>query len=47
MPLGMEAGLGPGDIVLDGVMGTQLSPEKGHSHPQFSTHVCWGIVGRH
>ena len=32
MPLGMEADLGPGDIVLDG---TQLPPkEKGHA-PNF------------
>jgi len=28
MPLGMEAGLGPGDW-----MGTQLPPEIGHTHP--------------
>jgi len=29
MPLGMEVGLGPGDIVT----GTQLPPWKGHSNP--------------
>ena len=33
MPLGMEVGLGPGHIVLDG---TQLPlPEKGHNPPIF------------
>ena len=37
MPLGMEVGLGPGNIAQDG---TQLPP-KGHS-PQFSAHVCCG-----
>jgi len=36
MPLGMEVGLGPSDIVLDG----DPAP-KGHS-PQFSAHVCCG-----
>ena len=30
MPLGMEVGLGPGDFVFDG---TQLPPEKRHTHP--------------
>jgi len=30
MPLGMEVGLGPGDIVLDG---TQLPPRKGAQQP--------------
>jgi len=38
MKLGMEVGLGPGHIVLDG--GTAPSPPKGHS-PQFSAHVCY------
>jgi len=34
MPFGMEVGLGPGDLVLDG---TQLPPSlKGHSPPIFS-----------
>jgi len=39
MPLGMEVGLGPGDIMLDG----DPSPPflKGHS-PQFLAHVCCG-----
>ena len=28
-------------------MGTQLTPKKGHSSPQFSAHVCYGqTVGR-
>jgi len=36
--LGMEVGLGPGHIVLDG---NQDPPERGHS-PQFSAHVCCG-----
>ena len=39
MPLGMEVGLGPGHIVLDG--DPALPPQKGHS-PQFSVHVCCG-----
>jgi len=39
MPLGMEVGLGPGDLVLDG---TQLSP-KG-ARPQFSAHVGQTVV---
>ena len=37
MPLGMEVGLGPGHILLDG----DLAPPKGHN-PQFSAHVCCG-----
>jgi len=37
MPLAMEAGLGPGHIVLDS------APLKGaKSSPRFSTHVCCG-----
>jgi len=39
MPLGMEVGLGPGHIVLDG--DPALLPEKGGS-PQFSAHVYCG-----
>ena len=39
MPLGVEVGLGPGHIVLDG--DPALPPPKVHS-PQFSTHVCCG-----
>ena len=35
MLLGMEVGLGPGYIVLDG----DPAPTKGHN-PQFSAHVC-------
>jgi len=38
MALGMEVGLGPGHIVLDG---DQASPKKGHS-PHFSAHVYCG-----
>ena len=38
MPLGMEVGFGPGDCVR---WGTQL-PQKGHSPPPFSAHVCCG-----
>ena len=38
MPLGMEAGLGPGDFVLNG---NPAPPEKGHSR-QFSAHVYCG-----
>jgi len=36
MPLGMEAGISPGDLVLDG---DPAPPNKGHS-PHFSAHVC-------
>jgi len=39
MKLGMEVGLGPGHIVLDG--DSAPPPPKGHS-PQFSAHVCCG-----
>jgi len=38
VPLGMEVGLGSGDIVLDGDPG---SPQKGQG-PQFSAHVYCG-----
>jgi len=37
MPLGMEVGLGPGDIVLDGY---QAPPKRGHS-PIFSQCPFW------
>jgi len=39
MPLGVEVGLGPSHIVLDG---TQLLHRKGHSSPHFSAHVYHG-----
>jgi len=44
MPLGMEVGLGPSDIVLDGELGTQLHPPKGAQRPSpiFSAHVYCG-----
>jgi len=36
MKLGVQVGVGPGHIVLDGELGTQLpSPKKG-AEPQFS-----------
>jgi len=37
MPLGMEVGLGPSDIVLDG--DPTPPSKKGHSSPHFSAHV--------
>jgi len=37
MKLGVQVGLGPGHIVLDGDPGAP--PTKGHS-PQFSVHIC-------
>ena len=37
MPVGMEVGLDPGDIVLDG----DSAPKMGHS-TQFSAHVYCG-----
>jgi len=37
MPLGVEVGLGPGDVVLDGV----AAPPKS-THPKFSVHVYCG-----
>jgi len=40
MKLGMEVGLGPGHIVLDGYPAPS-PPKTGHS-PQFSAHVCCG-----
>jgi len=38
MKLGMQIGLGPGHIVLDGDRAPL--PPKGHSPSQFSTHIC-------
>ena len=41
MKLGMQVGLGPGHIVLDGDRAPSLP--KGHSpHPQFSAHISCG-----
>jgi len=41
MPLGMEVGLGPGDVVLDGDP-APLSRKRGRSHPQiFSPCLLW------
>ena len=39
MKLGMQVGLGPGHIVLDG--GPAPPPPKGHS-PPFLAHICCG-----
>jgi len=39
MPLGMEVGLGPGHIVLDGY---PAPSGKGHSSPHLSAHVYRG-----
>jgi len=44
MPLGVEIGLGSGDIVLDG---NPAPPQKGHSSPQFSAHVYCGQTVAH
>jgi len=41
--LGMQVGLGPGHILLDG---TQVSSTKGHSSPQFAAHICFGQIAR-
>ena len=39
MKLGMQVGLGPGHIVLDG--DPDDAPPKGHTPlPQFSAHIC-------
>ena len=38
MPLGMEVGLGPGHIVLDG---DPAAPKKGHSTPLFGPCLSW------
>jgi len=40
MKLGMQVGLGPGHIVLDGEPAAPLP--KGHSPPEFSAHVYCG-----
>jgi len=42
MPLGMDVGLGPGHIVLDGYL---AAPPKMGQSPQFSAHVCCGQRG--
>jgi len=43
MKLGMQVGLSPSHIVLDG---DPTPPKKGHS-PQFSAHICCGqMAGR-
>jgi len=39
MLLGVEVGLGPGDIVLDG---DPAAPKKCGTAPQFLAHVCCG-----
>ena len=39
MKLGMQVGLVPGHIVLDG--DPAPPPPKGHSPTQFSVHICW------
>ena len=41
MPLGTEAGLGPGHIVLDG------DPKGTHQPPHFSVHVYCGQTVAH
>ena len=38
MPLGMEVGIGPGHIVLDG----DPAPPKRGIVPQYSAHICFG-----
>ena len=43
MKLGMQVGLSPGHIVLDGDPASP--PLKGHS-PQFSAHICCGQMAR-
>jgi len=40
MKLGMQVGLVPGQIVLD--RDPAPPPPKGHSHSQFSAHICCG-----
>jgi len=44
MPLGTEAGLGPGDIVLDG---TQPPLPNGTQPLHFSAHVYYGRMVAH
>jgi len=43
MKLGMQVGLGPRHILLDGEPGPP--PPKGHSR-QFSAHICCGQMAR-
>ena len=38
MKLGMEVGLGPGQIVLDG---DPAPPKEAQQHPHFSAHLLW------
>jgi len=45
MALGMEVGLGPGHIVLDGDHAAP-SPKRGQSPLQFSAHVYCGQTAR-
>jgi len=40
MKFGAQVGLRPGHFVLDG--DPAPPPPKGHSHPQFSAHICCG-----
>ena len=45
MPPGMQVGLGPGHILLDG--DPAPPPQKGAERPQFSAHSCCGqMAGR-
>ena len=45
MPLGMEVGLGPGQIVLDG---DPALPQKGaQQSPNFSVHIYCGQTVAH
>jgi len=43
MKLGVQVGLGPGHILLDGDPGL-LPPPKGH--PQFSAYICCGQMAQ-
>ena len=46
MPLGIEVGLGPDNIVLDG--GPAPPPRKrGHAPPKFSAHIYCGQTVAH
>jgi len=40
MKRGLQVGLGPGHIVLDGDPASP--PQKGAEPPQFSAHICCG-----
>ena len=40
MPLGTQAGLGPGEIVLDGEPSPPKREGEQRPRPQFSAHVC-------